>query len=77
MFDFADSLLPRIVDLALSASNRSTKVCASELLHALCLLMMGNCAKGPRTRTGESVRVVFRVFCVHFILSRLSCIFQC
>ncbi|MCO5603923.1 hypothetical protein L7F22_058079 [Adiantum nelumboides] len=49
-----DSLLPRIVDLALSASDRSTKVGASELLHAMCLLMIGNAAKGPsRAQNGE------------------------
>ncbi|KAI5080746.1 hypothetical protein GOP47_0003929 [Adiantum capillus-veneris] len=49
-----DSLLPRIVDLALTASDRSTKVGASELLHAMCLLMIGNAAKGPsHTQSGE------------------------
>lgn len=38
---FADSYLPRVVELALSSSNRQTKVVACELLHALVLYMIG------------------------------------
>ncbi|CAM6110405.1 unnamed protein product [Calypogeia fissa] len=49
-----DSLLPRVVELALSSSDRRTKVTASELLQALCLIMLGNSAKGPVRRKNES-----------------------
>ncbi|XP_002965996.2 DNA-dependent protein kinase catalytic subunit [Selaginella moellendorffii] len=50
-----DCLLPRIVELAKSSSDRKIKVLSSELLHAMCLLMLGNAAKGPlRTRNDET-----------------------
>ncbi|KAG0609962.1 hypothetical protein M758_7G027900 [Ceratodon purpureus] len=48
-----DSLLPRIVEIALSSSDRRMKVTACELLQAVCLLMLGNAAKGPMRRRGE------------------------
>jgi hypothetical protein len=49
----SDSLLSRMVELSLSSSDRSVKVTASELLQAVCLLMLGSAAKGPIRRRGE------------------------
>lgn len=37
----SDDLLPRVVDLALSSSDRQTKVAASELLHSTIIVMIG------------------------------------
>nr|XP_018915697.1 PREDICTED: DNA-dependent protein kinase catalytic subunit-like [Bemisia tabaci] len=39
---YLDEMLPRIVESALSSSNRKTKVAASELLHAVVLVLLGN-----------------------------------
>ncbi|KAL3698516.1 hypothetical protein R1sor_012592 [Riccia sorocarpa] len=54
-----DPLLSRVVELAVSSSDRRTKVTASELLQALCLLMLGNSAKGPVHRKNENDRSVY------------------
>ncbi|XP_024384636.1 uncharacterized protein [Physcomitrium patens] len=53
-----DSLLSRMVEIALSSSDRRMKVTASELLQAVCLLMLGNAAKGPMRRRGEDSQSV-------------------
>ncbi|KAH9308158.1 hypothetical protein KI387_036069, partial [Taxus chinensis] len=47
------SLLLRIVEVSTSSSDRQAKVVASELLHAICLVMLGNAAKGPARRKGQ------------------------
>lgn len=57
-YGIADSLLSRIVELALSSSDRRTKVTASELLQAVCLLMLGSAAKGPTHRRSEESQSV-------------------
>ncbi|KAL2645175.1 hypothetical protein R1flu_012762 [Riccia fluitans] len=54
-----DPLLCRVVELAVSSSDRRTKVTASELLQALCLLMLGNSAKGPLQRKNEKDQSVY------------------
>lgn len=47
-----------MVEIALSSSDRRMKVTASELLQAVCLLMLGNAAKGPMRRRGEDSQSV-------------------
>lgn len=39
---YSDAFLPRVTDLAISSSDRQTKVAACELLHALFLYMLGS-----------------------------------
>lgn len=39
---FVDKFLPRACELAMSSSNRQTKVAACELVHSLVLLLLGN-----------------------------------
>lgn len=53
MLVFLDSLLLRIVEVSTSSSDRQAKIVASELLHAICLVMLGNAAKGPVRRKGQ------------------------
>lgn len=47
-----------MVEIALSSSDRRMKVTACELLQAVCLLMLGNAAKGPMRRRGEDSQSV-------------------
>jgi len=47
-----------MVEIALSSSDRRMKVTACELLQAVCLLMLGNAAKGPMRRRGEESQSV-------------------
>jgi hypothetical protein len=56
------------VELALSSSDRRTKVTASELLHAICLLMLGIAAKGPTRRRNEELPSVHfdKLYCQLF-----------
>lgn len=53
-----DTLLSRMVEIALFSSDRRMKVTACELLQAVCLLMLGNAAKGPIRRRGEESQSV-------------------
>jgi len=41
---FAEKLIPRVVELALTSSDRSTRFTACELLHAIVMFMLG-CSK--------------------------------
>jgi len=41
---FAEKLVPRVVDLALTSSDRYTRFTACELLHAVVMFMLG-CSK--------------------------------
>lgn len=47
-----------MVEIALSSSDRRMKVTACELLQAVCLLMLGNDAKGPMRRRGDESQSV-------------------
>ncbi|OAE24558.1 hypothetical protein AXG93_2415s1380 [Marchantia polymorpha subsp. ruderalis] len=55
----SDPLLSRVVELAVSSSDRRIKVTASELLQALSLVMLGNSAKGPLLRKNEKDQSVY------------------
>lgn len=67
-----------MVEIALSSSDRRMKVTACELLQAICLLMLGNAAKGPMRRRGEesqsvsllSIHVTISMVIRHMTLSR-------
>ncbi|KAI6646753.1 DNA-dependent protein kinase catalytic subunit [Oopsacas minuta] len=46
---YLDPFLPRVIDLALHSSDRQSKVCACELLHAITIYMIGYSATQPDT----------------------------
>ncbi|XP_078543449.1 DNA-dependent protein kinase catalytic subunit [Lissotriton helveticus] len=50
---YLDVFLPRVTELALSASDRQTKVAACELLHSLVVYMLGKSTQIPDGRTGS------------------------
>ncbi|KAI8820570.1 uncharacterized protein EV422DRAFT_578857 [Fimicolochytrium jonesii] len=50
---YLDDMLPRVIELAENSPDRKTKVAATELLHALVLLMIGRSAK-QLSGTGET-----------------------
>ncbi|KAM8966776.1 DNA-dependent protein kinase catalytic subunit [Pelodytes ibericus] len=49
---YLDTFLPRVTELALSASDRQTKVAACELLHSMVAFMLGKASQMPDTKTG-------------------------
>ncbi|XP_044149983.1 DNA-dependent protein kinase catalytic subunit isoform X2 [Bufo gargarizans] len=49
---YLDTFLPRVTDLALSASDRQTKVAACELLHSMVTYMLGKASQIPDAREG-------------------------
>ncbi|XP_053322155.1 DNA-dependent protein kinase catalytic subunit [Spea bombifrons] len=49
---YLDTFLPRVTELALSASDRQTKVAACELLHSMVAFMLGKASQMPDTNTG-------------------------
>uniref|UniRef100_A0A7M4FFG4 DNA-dependent protein kinase catalytic subunit n=1 Tax=Crocodylus porosus TaxID=8502 RepID=A0A7M4FFG4_CROPO len=51
---YLDVFLPRVTELALSASDRQTKVAACELLHGLVMFMLGKASQMPEGRQGSS-----------------------
>ncbi|KYO26142.1 DNA-dependent protein kinase catalytic subunit isoform B [Alligator mississippiensis] len=51
---YLDIFLPRVTELALSASDRQTKVAACELLHGLVMFMLGKASQMPERRQGSS-----------------------
>uniref|UniRef100_A0A8C5WDN6 DNA-dependent protein kinase catalytic subunit n=1 Tax=Leptobrachium leishanense TaxID=445787 RepID=A0A8C5WDN6_9ANUR len=69
---FLDTFLPRVTELALSASDRQTKVAACELLHSMVAFMLGKSSQMPDTKTGSTplFKLYKRVFPV---LLRLAC----
>uniref|UniRef100_A0A8C5JY83 DNA-dependent protein kinase catalytic subunit n=1 Tax=Jaculus jaculus TaxID=51337 RepID=A0A8C5JY83_JACJA len=50
---YLDVFLPRITELALSASDRQTKVAACELLHSMVMFMLGRAAQIPEGSHGS------------------------
>ena len=63
LYFFADPFLPRIVDLALTSSDRQTKVAACELLHSVLLYMVGRGATQPggvRAEAASSMEQLYR-----------------
>ncbi|XP_063182908.1 DNA-dependent protein kinase catalytic subunit [Chroicocephalus ridibundus] len=69
---YLDSFLPRVTELALSASDRQTKVAACELLHSIVTYMLGKASQMPEGRQGPPpmYQLHKRIFPV---LLRLAC----
>ena len=58
-----DPFLPRVVELAVSSTDRQTKVAACELLHSLLLYAVGRGAQQPgtqRQRTTLPMDAIYR-----------------
>ena len=51
---YFDRILPRIVYLALSSTNRQTKVNACELLHSIVVFMIGKSVSDPKAATATT-----------------------
>ncbi|KAM3927958.1 DNA-dependent protein kinase catalytic subunit [Leptodactylus fuscus] len=67
-----DIFLPRVTDLALSASDRQTKVAACELLHSMVTFMLGKASQMPDAREGPPP--MYRLYKRTFpVLLRLAC----
>ncbi|XP_053571003.1 LOW QUALITY PROTEIN: DNA-dependent protein kinase catalytic subunit [Bombina bombina] len=49
---YLDTFLPHVTELALSASDRQTKVAACELLHSMVAFMLGKASQMPEGKTG-------------------------
>uniref|UniRef100_A0A8C3LKH7 DNA-dependent protein kinase catalytic subunit n=1 Tax=Chrysolophus pictus TaxID=9089 RepID=A0A8C3LKH7_CHRPC len=69
---YLDVFLPRVTDLALSASDRQTKVAACELLHSIVAYMLGKASQMPERQQGPPpmYQLYKRIFPV---LLRLAC----
>ncbi|KAM8811045.1 DNA-dependent protein kinase catalytic subunit [Eudromia elegans] len=69
---YLDVFLPRVTELALSASDRQTKVAACELLHGIVAYMLGKASQMPEGRQGPPpmYHLYKRLFPV---LLRLAC----
>ncbi|XP_054282149.1 DNA-dependent protein kinase catalytic subunit-like [Macrosteles quadrilineatus] len=65
-----DSLLPRVVELAMTSSDRQTKAAACEVLHAFVLLFIGNGTTVIETKQPELESILSRLMPS---LLRLSC----
>ncbi|XP_072708622.1 DNA-dependent protein kinase catalytic subunit isoform X1 [Ciconia boyciana] len=69
---YLDLFLPRVTELALSASDRQTKVAACELLHSIVTYMLGKASQMPERRQGPP-----RMYQLHKrlfpVLLRLAC----
>ncbi|XP_037658373.1 DNA-dependent protein kinase catalytic subunit [Choloepus didactylus] len=69
---YLDVFLPRVTELALSASDRQTKVAACELLHSLVMFMLGKATQMPEGDQGVSP--MYRLYKRTFpVLLRLAC----
>ncbi|KAM4028882.1 DNA-dependent protein kinase catalytic subunit [Anomaloglossus baeobatrachus] len=69
---YLDTFLPRVTDLALSASDRQTKVAACELLHSMVTFMLGKASQMPDAREGPPP--MYRLYKRTFpVLLRLAC----
>lgn len=58
---YLDTLVPRIIELALYCSNRKTRMTACELLHSLIMLFLGTSRKMDVSRLSE-LDVIFEKF---------------
>ncbi|NP_989989.4 DNA-dependent protein kinase catalytic subunit [Gallus gallus] len=69
---YLDVFLPRVTDLALSASDRQTKIAACELLHSIVAYMLGKASQMPERQQGPPPmhQLYKRIFPV---LLRLAC----
>ncbi|XP_069076234.1 DNA-dependent protein kinase catalytic subunit isoform X2 [Pleurodeles waltl] len=69
---YLDVFLPRVTELALSASDRQTKVAACELLHSMVVFMLGKSTQIPEGCTGYPP--MYQLYKHTFpVLLRLAC----
>ncbi|XP_034980550.2 DNA-dependent protein kinase catalytic subunit [Zootoca vivipara] len=69
---YLDLFLPRVTELALSASDRQTKVAACELLHSIVVYMLGKAAQIPEGQ--QASPPMFHLYKHTFpVLLRLAC----
>ncbi|XP_042320371.1 DNA-dependent protein kinase catalytic subunit [Sceloporus undulatus] len=69
---YLDLFLPRVTELALSASDRQTKVAACELLHSIVIYMLGKASQMPE---GQQISPPMSRLYKHIfpVLLRLAC----
>jgi hypothetical protein len=63
-FTLSDAMLPRVAELAEVAGDRATKVAACEVLHGLCLVVVG-LASQPRVQSREPTEDAFSPLLTH------------
>ncbi|XP_010628625.1 DNA-dependent protein kinase catalytic subunit [Fukomys damarensis] len=69
---YLDVFLPRVTELALSTSDRQTKVAACELLHSIVMFMLGKATQIPEG--GEGLPPLYQLYKHTFpVLLRLAC----
>uniref|UniRef100_G1NU10 DNA-dependent protein kinase catalytic subunit n=1 Tax=Myotis lucifugus TaxID=59463 RepID=G1NU10_MYOLU len=69
---YLDIYLPRVTELALSASDRQTKVAACELLHSMVMFMLGKATQIPEG--GQGSPPMYQLYKRTFpVLLRLAC----
>ncbi|XP_073085590.1 DNA-dependent protein kinase catalytic subunit isoform X1 [Manis javanica] len=69
---YLDIFLPRVTELALSASDRQTKVAACELLHSMVMFMLGKATQMPES--GQGSPPMYQLYKRTFpVLLRLAC----
>ncbi|XP_063114601.1 DNA-dependent protein kinase catalytic subunit isoform X3 [Cavia porcellus] len=69
---YLDVFLPRVTELALSTSDRQTKVAACELLHSLVMFMLGKATQIPES--GQGLPPLYQLYKHTFpVLLRLAC----
>ncbi|KAM5158207.1 DNA-dependent protein kinase catalytic subunit [Mantella aurantiaca] len=69
---YLDTYLPRVTELALSASDRQTKVAACELLHSMVTFMLGKASQIPDATEGPPP--MYKLYKRTFpVLLRLAC----
>uniref|UniRef100_A0A8D0GIE8 DNA-dependent protein kinase catalytic subunit n=1 Tax=Sphenodon punctatus TaxID=8508 RepID=A0A8D0GIE8_SPHPU len=69
---YLDLFLPRVTELALSASDRQTKIAACELLHSIVMYMLGKAAQMPEAH--QSLPPMYQLYKRTFpVLLRLAC----
>ncbi|XP_008767155.1 DNA-dependent protein kinase catalytic subunit isoform X1 [Rattus norvegicus] len=68
---YLDVFLPRVTELALSASDRQTKVAACELLHSMVMFMLGRATQMPE---GQGLPPMYQLYKHMFpVLLKLAC----
>ncbi|CAK6438705.1 unnamed protein product [Pipistrellus nathusii] len=69
---YLDIFLPRVTELAVSASDRQTKVAACELLHSMVMFMLGKATQIPEG--GQGFPPLYQLYKRTFpVLLRLAC----
>ncbi|XP_073924597.1 DNA-dependent protein kinase catalytic subunit isoform X2 [Castor canadensis] len=69
---YLDVFLPRVTELALSSSDRQTKVAACELLHSMVMFMLGKASQMPEA--GQDTPPMYQLYKHTFpVLLRLAC----